>query len=612
MKTIACLIMFGLILISKPGFSQDTIFVPDANFRNTLTSATTKYGESYNISLYGTSEVIVPNIEEVTYLNLNRKGISDLTGIEAFYNLETMYCSDNNLESLDVSQNPKLYYLRCSENNLTQLDFSNNDSLTILFCDQNKLQSIDVSKNTKLKWLVAYKNELTNINTQSNPNLQYFYCYENNLQALDLSHNDSLQWLLCNTNKLGSLDLTSCLNLEFLYCHENELRMLDLNFNSKIDKLKCQDNQLVAVMMPEGYYLTTLEKDESTILETLKSRDANPNISEQATGLFELGDTDALLQIYANTNKGGQMVQIYASTDFAPTILGTLPANITYLFPEKYWRINTELDSVAYTLILDLSDFYISTNFNSLFVLKRHDEFSSWENVAQIPGVTLEHADPYVIIRNLTSFSDFAIGGNSEVALPVEILSFTSGLSSEGIMLNWRVASETNNLGFILNRNNYELSSYKNTSALIGRGTSQVQKTYSFLDSDVNIGQTYRYKLFSVDFSGEIHEYPESIERIYLENPEAPVKNYSYKLAQNYPNPFNPATTIEYSLAENTQVELSIFDVLGRKVLTLVNEFQSRGNYKHSFDASILTSGVYLYQLSTPNYQYSRQMILLK
>jgi len=86
----------------------------------------------------------------------------------------------------------------------------------------------------------------------------------------------------------------------------------------------------------------------------------------------------------------------------------------------------------------------------------------------------------------------------------------------------------------------------------------------------------------------------------------------NFTLEQNYPNPFNPATTIEFSIPEQSKVTLKIFDVLGREVATLVNEQKNAGNYQVNFDASNLASGLYIYTIKAGNFTSSRKMMLLK
>ena len=87
---------------------------------------------------------------------------------------------------------------------------------------------------------------------------------------------------------------------------------------------------------------------------------------------------------------------------------------------------------------------------------------------------------------------------------------------------------------------------------------------------------------------------------------------YEFSLGQNYPNPFNPSTRITYSLNNEVQVNLSVYDMLGRKVAELVNERQGAGAYELEFDASSLASGIYLYKLSAGDFVSVKKMTLLK
>jgi len=86
----------------------------------------------------------------------------------------------------------------------------------------------------------------------------------------------------------------------------------------------------------------------------------------------------------------------------------------------------------------------------------------------------------------------------------------------------------------------------------------------------------------------------------------------SVELHQNYPNPFNPVTVIGYRLSVRSEVRLEVFDITGRRVAFLVNERQSAGQHQVSFNASTLSSGVYLYRLTTGELIRTRKMILIK
>jgi hypothetical protein len=83
-------------------------------------------------------------------------------------------------------------------------------------------------------------------------------------------------------------------------------------------------------------------------------------------------------------------------------------------------------------------------------------------------------------------------------------------------------------------------------------------------------------------------------------------------LAQNYPDPFNPSTTIDYSIPESGNVKLKVYNSLGEKVATLVNEIKSRGNYEINFNASELASGIYFYQLKSGSFVKTKKKIILR
>jgi hypothetical protein len=86
----------------------------------------------------------------------------------------------------------------------------------------------------------------------------------------------------------------------------------------------------------------------------------------------------------------------------------------------------------------------------------------------------------------------------------------------------------------------------------------------------------------------------------------------NFMLSQNYPNPFNPVTSIKYQIASNSNVKLVVFDILGKEVITLVNEKQNAGDYEVKFDAGKLSSGIYFYKLTSENFSDVKSMILIK
>lgn len=118
-------------------------------------------------------------------------------------------------------------------------------------------------------------------------------------------------------------------------------------------------------------------------------------------------------------------------------------------------------------------------------------------------------------------------------------------------------------------------------------------------------------------FSFSAHKFAESkdqsnyiLENIGTEENSGPTDDY--RLYQNFPNPFNPATIISYKLNSDGYVSLSVYNLVGQEVATLVNEFQKAGVYSKQFDASNLSAGVYLYKIQVNGYTSVKRMTLIK
>jgi hypothetical protein len=133
-----------------------------------------------------------------------------------------------------------------------------------------------------------------------------------------------------------------------------------------------------------------------------------------------------------------------------------------------------------------------------------------------------------------------------------------------------------------------------------------------FNDSDVEIGNTYYYKIVAVDFAGNQSEYSEQVYALITDvNADIEIPTV-YELGQNYPNPFNPSTVINFSLPESGMVTLKVFDILGQEVAELVNEVKQAGIYNVSFDASNMTTGLYIYRIESGAFTATKKMLLVK
>ncbi len=190
--------------------------------------------------------------------------------------------------------------------------------------------------------------------------------------------------------------------------------------------------------------------------------------------------------------------------------------------------------------------------------------------------------------------------------IPVELTSFTASAISNQVVINWATATETNNSGFEIQR---AIDGEFSTIAFVsGHGTTTEAQQYSYTDKNVEVG-TYTYRLKQVDLDGTF-EYSNEVEVEVLPPAE-------YSLAQNFPNPFNPSTKINYSLAVDSKVTLTVYNLLGEAVTALVNNNVAAGTHSVNFDAANLNSGVYFYKIdaqgvSGESFTQVRKMMLTK
>lgn len=130
------------------------------------------------------------------------------------------------------------------------------------------------------------------------------------------------------------------------------------------------------------------------------------------------------------------------------------------------------------------------------------------------------------------------------------------------------------------------------------------EKNYSILDEKDPDAEVVYYRVKQINFDGTV-VYSSQV-KIGQGDTEP------FVLEQNYPNPFNPRTSIVIDLLEDSDVDITIFNLEGKEIAKLFKGFLARGEHKFSFDASELSSGIYLYKVSTPNYSDTKKMILTK
>lgn len=217
---------------------------------------------------------------------------------------------------------------------------------------------------------------------------------------------------------------------------------------------------------------------------------------------------------------------------------------------------------------------------------------------SQFSSGATSYFDGYQILPRYFAL-DFLPAGT----IPVELTSFTASTGNGIVSLNWSTATETNNSGFEVQRRTDNVTSWQKVGFVAGSGTTTENREYSFTDNSVSTG-TFYYRLKQVDYNGSF-EYSSEV----MVDVSGVVY---YELTQNYPNPFNPSTAIKFTIAEAGNVKLSVYNMLGQEVKTLINSFTEAGSHSVNFDASAFTSGVYLYKIESSNFVAVKKMTLIK
>lgn len=224
--------------------------IPDPNFEGRLISLGLDSGAV-------DGKVLTSNISNVTYLYVyaNDK-ITDLTGIEDFASLETLYCYDQALTKIDLTKNTKLKDVNISNNKISVLDLSQNKALTILNCSYNNLTDLNISNNAALTALNCSSNDLTDLNISSNSALKILNCSSNNLPTFDISSNLALTSVNVNDNKLTSFNVSKNVALEQFYIGLNQITTIDLSANTALKELVIFGTKIANVDLAKNSNLT--------------------------------------------------------------------------------------------------------------------------------------------------------------------------------------------------------------------------------------------------------------------------------------------------------------------------------------------------------------------
>ena len=209
------------------------------------------------------------------------------------------------------------------------------------------------------------------------------------------------------------------------------------------------------------------------------------------------------------------------------------------------------------------------------------------------------------------NYADADFGYNVDM-IPVELSSFEAVAIPGKIVLRWTTQTETENLGFDILRSTSMDGPYQkiNTDIIKGAGTSASANNYVYEDEDIEDHQTYYYKLIDIDLSGTFTVHG-PVSAVAVTTPS------DYSLEQNYPNPFNPETTIRFTLRESGFVSMTIYNMRGQKIRSLVSKQMEAGAHSVVWDGrdengNIMSSGIYLCTMRVNKFEQTRSLVFMR
>ncbi|WKK67374.1 hypothetical protein [Lutimonas zeaxanthinifaciens] len=212
---------FDLGSCEAPG--SEYTYIPDDNFE--------KYLIDNNFDDEPDNLVLTGNIISIGRLEIRSLGIDDLTGIQDFLNLKSLYVDGNNLSELNLSSNLLLTNLYCQYNQLMNLDLSSNKNLKLLYCFNNGMKVLDLPDTSTLSDVSCYRNNLESLNLSQLKGLKYILCFENNLNELNLKSGKNTSIISFASKNNPNLTCIQVDNIE--YSIENWTRVDDSSFFSE-------------------------------------------------------------------------------------------------------------------------------------------------------------------------------------------------------------------------------------------------------------------------------------------------------------------------------------------------------------------------------------------
>lgn len=330
--------------------------IPDLNFERVLIARNIdKDGENGKVLTAS-----IANIKELYALDLTNK-ITDLTGIQDFTSLESLYCYHGAITTIDVSKNLKLKYLDMGDNKVTALDVSKNTALEYLDCNSNSLTELNISSNTLLKYVGAANNAITTIDVSKNTDLERLSLYTNKLSNIDIAANKKLESLSISANQLSSIDISNNLELNTISISDNTaINSIDVTKHSKLAYFYAKNCQLTAIDVSKNPLLRNLEISGNKI-ETIDVT-KNPALTNL------LLESNQLTSVDIRNGKNNLLVSSYLSFKSNPKLYCILVDDVAYAnqnWPYRKDYIATYNTECTGEIIVPANNFTVETKSES-------------------------------------------------------------------------------------------------------------------------------------------------------------------------------------------------------------------------------------------------------
>jgi hypothetical protein len=294
----------------------------------------------------------------------------------------------------------------------------------------------------------------------------------------------------------------------------------------------------------------------------------------------DLGNVDVTRGHAVQTGNGNPSIERYY--DFSPSQNNSgLNAKLTFTYNDAELNGRTE---------------------SELEFFKSDDGGASWSE----EGFDSRDATANTVtLSGIKSLSRWTLGSES-APLPVELAGFDGTVSDRGVDLTWQTTEETNNAGFEIQRKRTDVSgeaSWKKIGFVDGTGTTSESRTYEFTDADLPYAADslrYRLRQVDVDGTGSVSE-PILVGRTVDE----------LELLGTYPNPARSRATVRFAVPERQTVTLRLYDMLGRRVRTVVNDPQE-GRKQMQVSLSDLSSGIYFLRLAAGDHMRTQKLTVVR